>query len=159
MSPFRKRHSLARLCSQHSMNKKVHCFDHQENSQVSAVQSHFWLTHGIFQLGCHRRARGWSVPPAPGFPVPAALLPGCSDAVCTLPATGCSGLLWMGTQRCPEMPPWRRGPFSFGRHKTQLKQTPSIFSANVADLQVLLRKLESDLFPLGRLKYTVFACG
>lgn len=30
---------------------------------------------------------------------------------------------------------------------------------SVADLQFLLQKLEIDLFPLGRLKYTMFSCG
>lgn len=30
------------------MNKKAHCFDHQEKAKFSEMQSHFWLTSGHF---------------------------------------------------------------------------------------------------------------
>lgn len=48
MEAVSTRPSLAYLFFQHSMNKKAHCFDHQEKAKFSEMQSHFWLTSGHF---------------------------------------------------------------------------------------------------------------
>lgn len=61
-----------------------------------------------------------------------------------------------GALRCLH---WEENLDSFKDVEVSLNRSLASLWRSVADSQFLLEKLEIDLFPLGRLKYTMFSCG
>lgn len=145
------------------MNKKVHCFDHQEHGQV--------FRNAVTLLADIRRFSNWAfiriltgglstyhrLSCANSFVCKSK----CNNKACTRIESEMFGTFFVkggyqGAFRChprkENLCPLKDVKLAFSRSRTFLWRS-------VADLQFLLQKLEIDLCPLGRLKYTMFSCG